>query len=219
MNILSGLYIPFNTENGSMVFVINLYNELASKHNIKLVALNTSNMPIVKFEPILLEGKMTGKVNCHAFNTAVSKLKQTFQLIISSETINIIHAHHLTYPPIVAIGELVQKIYLPPIVLNIHGSDILSGLRDKKHIEYIKRSCQIADMLICPTKQLFSDLEKICSPNLWEHKIKIIPLAVGNEMLEHGKKQKQYTDKEKFNILYSGRLTTNKGVHLVIRAL
>ena len=161
---------------------------------------------------------MTGEVDCNEFDSAISTLMPVFKSNIISENTDIIHAHHLTYPPIATIGKF-NKTELPPIILNIHGSDILSGIKDSKHLKYIKRSCQIADVLVCPSKQLLSDLKKVCSPDLWKNKTTIIPLAVANEMLEYGKRHKEYINKAKFTVLYSGRLTKNKGVHLIIRAL
>ena len=213
LNILSGIYSPFDRFNGSVVFCYNLYEEMI-KNNcvVDFVGLKTPDVIDTNMNLHLLDGELTGQADTPDFNKAVEELKKVFSGIIKNKPVDVIHGHHLTFPPAAAFAALKPE---QPLVITSHASDIEFAENHPAHAEHMRRSLDIADKVVLLSRKLIPLLEKI-KPDMDINKVAVIPLGVDEKFFS---KEKPVKDDEKFTILYAGRLTKEKGVGILLDAL
>jgi len=213
LNILSGIYSPFNRFNGSVVFCRNLYKEIIAKGNIiNFVGLETENPMETEMKLHLLKGELVADGDSQLFKYAVKNIRNTFEQILNTENIDIIHGHHLTFPPAAAFAEM--KIDCP-LVITSHASDIEFAQKNPSHREHVKKSLQMADKVVLLSRNLIPLIEEL-KPDMAFNKIAIIPLGVDEFFFTS---EKPLKEDDIFTILYSGRLTKEKGVAILLHAL
>jgi glycosyltransferase involved in cell wall biosynthesis len=213
LNILSGIYSPFNRFNGSVVFCNNLYEEIINKGcTVNFIGLTTEDPMETRMKLTLLEGTLTGEADTPAFSKAVDAMKEAFLQVMNNNPVDIIHCQHLTFPPAVALSSMTFK---QPLVITSHASDIEFARNNPVHADYVRKSLHMADKVVLLSRKLIPLIEEI-KPDMAFEKIAIIPLGVDRKFFIS---QKPHKDEKPFTILYSGRLTKEKGVHILLDAL
>ncbi|HPZ10099.1 MAG TPA: glycosyltransferase family 4 protein [Candidatus Eremiobacteraeota bacterium] len=213
LQIISGIYSPFDRFNGSVVFCHNLYEEMIKKGcNINFIALKTKDPLETSMKLTLLEGTLTGEADTPAFNKAVQDMKEAFQKILNNNPIDIVHCQHMTFPPAVAFASMKVK---QPLVITSHASDIEFAKNNPIHAAYVRKSLDMADKVVLLSRKLIPLIEEI-KPDMAFEKIAIIPLGVDEKFFIS---EKPLKEKDTFTILYSGRLTKEKGVEILFDAL
>jgi len=213
LNILSGIYSPFNRFNGSVVFCYNLYEEMIKNGStINFVGLKAEDLIKTNMNLTLLEGELVAGADTREFEKAVKDLKIAFQKILKNNSIDVIHGHHLTFPPAAAFAEL---DFDQPLVITSHASDIEFAENHPAHAVYMRKSLDMADKVVVLSRKLIPLLEKV-KPDIDFNKVAVIPLGVDEFFFTSEKPEK---DEENFTILYSGRLTKEKGTHILLDAL
>lgn len=213
LNILSGIYSPFNRFNGSVVFCNNLYEEMIEKGcTVNFIGLKTSDLMETRMKLTLLEGTLTGDADTPAFNKAVEDMKGAFLHILNNKPIDIVHCQHLTFPPAVALSSM---NFEQPLVITSHASDIEFARNNPAHADHLRKSLDKADKVVLLSRKLIPLLEEI-KPDMAFEKIAILPLGVDRKFFIS---EKPCKDEKPFVILYSGRLTKEKGVDILLEVL
>lgn len=159
-----------------------------------------------------MSGVELGKIYTSYIDATLSAVKE-FQP-------EIVHAFHTAFlPPVARIAKIMYGIRY---VVTTHGSDLHYLARDRRLIGLIRDALAVAVMITANsafTRRWFLDMFGV----QWSRKIRTIPGGVYLDEYKHNEQQCRIIDK-KYNltgkkvVLFTGRLTPQKGVDFLIRA-
>lgn len=220
--------------NGSASFLRNLSSELIKRgHEIAIVAPDKRTLPGVKHyvvsppqmgvfvgHPELPKAKrfdeMRGKELGEIY---VSYLKSTISAVADFNP-EIVHVFHTAFLP--GIARVIKILFGIKYIITTHGSDLSYLVKDRRFIGLINDSNKVARFITAN-----SDFTRKWYLNMFgldmRHKSTVI---MGGVRLEDYKKDQaeieiinsKYKLKDKKVVLFTGRLTKNKGVDFLVKA-
>jgi len=218
--------------NGSATFMRNVISELVKRgHEIGVVLPDKRSLPECKIYSVKppYEGVFVGhpewpkakkfsqmsgveltKIYLSYLNTAITAVKD-----FSPE---IIHCFHTAFLPPVA--RLMKVMYGTKFIVTTHGSDLYYLQEDRRLIGLIRDSLNIARCVTAVSEATKRQFLSIFGYNFFK-KVMVIPGGVNVDKLETSTSlvDKKYHLRGKNVILFTGRLTKQKGVQYLIKAV
>jgi glycosyltransferase involved in cell wall biosynthesis len=233
MRIMFLYMFPF-WGNGSASFLRNLSSELVKRgHDIAIVAPDKRTLPGIKHyvvkppqmgvfvgHPELPKAKrfdeMRGKELGEIYT---SYLKATINAVADFNP-EIIHVFHTAFLP--GIARVIKILFGIKYIITTHGSDLSYLVKDRRFMGLINDSNKVARFITANSDFTRKWYLKMFGPEL-RHKSTVI---MGGVKLEDYKKDpaeievinKKYNLKDKRVVLFTGRLTKNKGVDFLVKA-
>lgn len=217
--------------NGSGVFLREVSTRLARRHEVAIIAPDKRTLRNVKHYVVApsqngvfvgnpeLPGakpfaKMTGKELGEIYTTYL----QTVIKAVDNFKPDVIHVFHTAFLPSVA--RLIKAMFGTRYIITTHGSDLSYLEKDKRFVGPLKEASQQARFITAN-----SDFTKTWYLQMFgESLLNKTSVVVGGVNLDHYKRDTKQIDliNEKYNlkgkkvVLFTGRLTINKGaIHLV----
>lgn len=212
MRILTGIDLPFSPSCGSLILADDLYSNISRKDKVRFLSLcSDEGKKWSKMKDIHLL-KIKKQTEEEKFERYVEKLSKEIKRHIKIFKPDIIHIQHLSFGMAIAFA----KIKLPKIAI-CHGTGILFALNSKFHKKNVEKVIKASSKTIFPTKSMYEDSEKLL-PILKNFDTEILPWGIPDEAccLNHIKSN---WSRNEYRLLYAGRLTENKGVEDIIKAL
>lgn len=130
---------------------------------------------------------------------------------------HVIHVFHLSF--IAPVARLMKILYGVPFVVTVHGSDLHYLSQDRRFIGLINDALRIAKFISCNSSFTREWFIKMFGKE-YGSKTRTILGGVRPELLPKGSENldKRYDLKEKHLALFTGRLTTHKGVEYLVKA-
>lgn len=130
----------------------------------------------------------------------------------------IIHCFHTCFLPPVA--RFIKVMYGTKYIVTTHGSDLFYLQEDRRFVGLIKDSLNIARCVTAVSESTKRQFLSIFGYGLYK-KVAIIPGGVSTENMETSTEivDRKYNLKGKKVILFTGRLTKQKGVEYLIKAM
>lgn len=218
--------------NGSATFMRNLITELQKKgHEIAVVLPDTRKFSNVKVysvpssatgvfvgNPELKEAEKFSQMNGVQLTRIYESYLNTSIKAVKDFSPEIIHCFHTCFLPPVA--RFIKVMYGTKFIVTTHGSDLFHLTEDRRLIGLIRDSLNVARFVTAvseSTKQQFLSLFGYGYFN----KVAVIP---GGVKIDHLEKNTDMVDKKyrlsgKKVVLFTGRLTKQKGVEYLIKAV
>jgi len=210
MRILTGIDLPFAPSSGSFTLCDGLYSDLLKNDKVRFLALNSEigkKWSKIKDVHILNIKKETDQEKFSGYVSAISK---EIKKHISEFNPDIIHIQHLSFGMAVALSET----KLPKIAI-CHGTGVEFAINSDFHQNNVRKVIHSANKVIFPTKSMYDDYKRVF--NVSKKKM-IVPWGIPDELCNQAILKNNW-GKEKYHILYAGRLSENKGVDLIIKSL
>lgn len=209
MRILTGIDLPFSPSCGSLILANDLYSSV-SDHKVRFLALLPySPQGWSGLEDLSLLAIKKEKDENIFFSYVASLHKEILKHVDEFKP-DIIHIQHLSFGMALAFAKLDNV----PKVAICHGTGVLFARNSRFHLDILKEVVSRTERIIFPSTGMYKDLKKIIEPK----KAEIVPWGLPDAMMRSFKiSQKQ--NRKGLNILYAGRLTKNKQLDLVIRAI
>lgn len=209
MKILTGIDLPFSPSCGSMILCDNLYSDLPKNIEVKFLALDSAEgttWSSIKDVELFKIHKYTSE---KYYENYIKALKKEVIKVIKKFKPDIIHIQHLTF----GLALVFRSIDIPKIAI-CHGTDVLIAKEHTFHRESMLKVIAAVQCVIFPTISMYKDCIKI-SNNIPNYKI--IYWGIPDSAFK--KRAEKKPPRKVFKLLYAGRLTHDKGVEDIIKAL
>lgn len=212
MKILTGIDLAFEPSCGSLILCDDIYSQLPLGNEVRFLSLKSqnispewSNIPEIKTLDVV---KVT---NPKEYGPYISKLKSLIDEEISDFQPDIIHIQHLSFGMALAFSQIAS---VPKIAI-CHGTDILYSINNEFHRNNVIQICNSADSVIFPTSEMYNDFKRIIGRELGD-KVKIVYWGIPREPEITFEPGNNLAD---IKLLYAGRLTQDKGVDIILKAV
>jgi len=220
--------------NGSGAFLRELSQEMVKRgHSVGIVAPDKRRLPGIKHyqvnppqmgvfvgHPELPKAKKFSEMNGKELGDIyVSYFKTTLDAVADFKP-DLIHVFHIPFLPEVA--RIIKVLFGTKYIITTHGSDLNFLAKDKRYIPLLHEANRNAAAITAN-----SDFSKFWYMRLFGLDIKRkLSVIVGGVNLEHYKRDVKYINEinKKYNltgknvVLFTGRLTKNKGVIYLVKA-
>jgi len=220
--------------NGSGAFLRELTAEMSKRgHEVAIVAPDKRKLPGVKHyvvnspqdgvfvsHPEWPKGKRFFDMNGQELGSIYNAYLKTSIEATSDFNPEIIHVFHTAFLP--GIARVLKVLFGIKYIITTHGSDLEYLNQDKRFMGLINDANAIARYITAVSEYTRGDYLKMFGANL-KPKTKVIMGGVKISNYEANDKyiseiDKKYGLKDKKVVLYTGRLTVNKGVKYLINA-
>ena len=238
--------LPRDPENPSLSFVFDEIRELV-KQDISMDIIRLGMLGESKIDRVKMYGILSIFKNILSFNEIYREFENTKKILnqiygpIKSSSIffysiaanniakrnnfDIIHSHFADYQSFV--GSTIKKIYRKPLVITVHGYDVLIepsvkfGLRLKPHGDtFVRNNLSYADAVIANSRILYDECIKL---GVKEEKLYLIHQGVDTERfrpdLDASTIREKYKINGKFVILSMKALEPIYGIEYLIQAI
>jgi len=238
--------LPRDPENPSQSFVFDEIKELV-KQGVSIDIIRLGMLGESKIDRVKMYGILSVFKNIQSFNEIYREFENTKDILnqiygsIKSSSIffysiaanniakrnnfDIIHSHFADYQSFV--GSIIKKIYRKPLVITVHGYDVLVepsvkfGLRLKPHGDtFVRNNLSYADAVIANSRILYDECMKL---GVKEEKLYLIHQGVDTERfrpdLDASTLRRKYKISDKFVILSMKALEPVYGIEYLIRAV
>ncbi|WP_433891360.1 glycosyltransferase family 4 protein [Streptomyces sp. CA-111067] len=213
-SVATALDLPYPSPGGSVELFLDLYT--GDRPLIPASAFMLANRPEQTSLPrglsvLTVPGKCVEGPGLRAYLKA---LRQALAGAIDPTAISTLHLHHLAFgasPALLAALPTARSIAL------IHGTDLLYAERYADQLAVLQHCAGAADAIVVPTNAMADRLLTL-APEA-RKKIEFIPWGIPDHLLNSPRAQQSPRRTDHLRLLYAGRLTAEKGIELLLRAL
>lgn len=235
MKILQLLCFPLYGS-GSGTYVRKLSENLIKRGDqIAIVAPDTRKVEGVKIFHVKLpfmaaftghpeypDAKLYSQLSGSQLNDIQSAFMETVMRAVEEYKPDVIHVHHASN--LTWIANYIKAVYQIHYIVTSHNTDIINAILDKRYIPLTQDALNRAEVITAVSNNTRERLLKILgkgNPKL-SKKIKVVPCGVDIKLFpidgEIKKANRKYQLNDEKVILYSGKITSIKGVDILIRA-
>lgn len=217
---------------GSGTYARYLASEVGKHYKVAMVVPEERKIPNVTYFPLKMPFPVayTGHPewpDCKLFTQLTNlEIIRFYENFLSSVTDavekfqpNIIHVHHAF--PLAWVARVIKSIYQIPYIITIHGSELPTAQKDKRYIgltgDVIRRARRIVPNSFYTKEWMYRAFG-----SEYRNQVRVIPGGVDikkfNPDLSTTDIEKKYNLKNKRLVLFTGKLTTYKGVQYLVKA-
>lgn len=159
---------------------------------------------------------VTGKtLEGPAFRRYVTSVAQALAHALAPERIGLLHLQHLAFG---ATPALMRALPQHPRIALVHGTDLLFAELHRDQLRVLRETSRLADAIVAPTTAMADHLIRL-APMTDQRKIHHIPWGIPDHLLTNPPTTPKPTSTSHLRLLYAGRLTSEKGGDVLIKAL
>lgn len=235
MKILQLLCFPLYGS-GSGTYVRKLSNFLIKAgHEVAIVCPDNRKLPEIKIFEVKLpfmavftghpeyhKAKLYSKLSGKELNNIQSAFLTTIINVTEKFQPDVIHAHHASN--LSWIANYIKAVYQIHYVVTSHNTDIINAVLDKRYIPLTQDALRRADIITAVSNNTRERLLEVLGKGIRNlaRKTKVVPCGVDVKNFPNfgtvGNVNKKYDLKNSQVVLYSGKITTIKGIDLFIKA-
>ncbi|MFG3117899.1 glycosyltransferase family 4 protein [Streptomyces sp. NPDC048197] len=214
-DVATALDLPFPSPGGSIELFLDLYTGAQPLIPARAFML-APNGRSPHTPPGLDLLPVTGKcLKGPALRQYISDVRHALVSAIDPAQINVLHLHHLAFG---ATPALIQALPTHPRIALVHGTDLLFAETHRDQLELLQQSSRAADAIVVPTGAMADRLLRL-APKTNPRKIEKIPWGIPDHLLASPPPRADHRHTARLRLLYAGRLTAEKGVETLLRAL
>ncbi|MYV98200.1 glycosyltransferase family 4 protein [Streptomyces sp. SID3343] len=149
------------------------------------------------------------------FSHYVTALQRALALAIDTSRIDVLHLQHLTFG---ATPALTRALPRHPRIALVHGTDLLYARAHRTQLRVLRETVRAAHAVVVPTGAMADHLREL-APTMEDRKIAHIPWGIPDRLLAAPPPRPTHGPTEHLRLLYAGRLSAEKGVEPLVRAL
>ncbi|QHC26262.1 glycosyltransferase family 4 protein [Streptomyces sp. GS7] len=213
--VATALDLPYPSPGGSVELFLDLYAGTqplipADAFMLDSTGHRPRTPPGLKLLPV------TGKcLEGPALRRYIARLRKALAIAIESAQIGVLHLHHLAFG---ATPALIQALPTPPRIALVHGTDLLFAETHRDQLAILQQSARESDAIVVPTGAMADRLLQL-APQTNPRKIEKIPWGIPDHLLTSPPPQAGHRHTSRLRLLYAGRLTAEKGVDVLLRAI
>ncbi|MBQ0828851.1 glycosyltransferase family 4 protein [Streptomyces tagetis] len=150
-----------------------------------------------------------------AFGRYVAALRRALAAAIDPAQIGVLHLQHLAFG---ATPALIRALPLHPRIALVHGTDLIFAEAHRDQLQVLRETARAADAIVVPTGAMADHLLKL-APQIDRRKITHIPWGIPDHLLSAPPARCTRVSRHHLRLLYAGRLTAEKGVGSLSKAL
>ncbi len=150
-----------------------------------------------------------------AFSVYVGALQRSLAAVVDPSRIDLLHLQHLAFG---ASPALLRALPRHPRIALVHGTDLLFAQSHRDQLGVLREIAQAANAIVVPTGAMADQLISL-APTIDRRKINRIPWGIPDRLLSHPPARPTRTRTGHLRLLYAGRLSAEKGVDSLVKAL
>ncbi|MEV6841684.1 glycosyltransferase, partial [Streptomyces sp. NPDC051133] len=151
----------------------------------------------------------------HLFKTYVHALREALSERIDPSEVEIVHLQHLTFGGAPA---LIHALPTHPRIALVHSVDLSYATSHPDQLAVLRETAHAVDAIVVPTDAMADRLVQL-DPTINRRKITKIPWGVPDHLLATPTPHPVRRPAGSLRLLYAGRLTPEKGVESLLRAM
>jgi len=195
-----------------MILCSDLYRELAADVQITFVGLTNDEPEWDHGFKDIVECKVEKASYGPQYENYVAELTEVIQDVLHRKRPSILHAQHLGFGLSVAFCRAKRS---QPLISFAHGTDVIEASASAQALAVLCEVVSHSLEVICPTQSLLEEVQSL-TDNRWNDRLQVIPWGIP---LERVSSQHKPSNSPILNLLYAGRLDSNKSVVTAIDAL
>ncbi|MBL1092958.1 MULTISPECIES: glycosyltransferase family 4 protein [Streptomyces] len=213
--VATALDLPFPSPGGSVELFLDLYTG-PQPHIPAAAFMLAPEGQRPRTPPGLNLLPVTGKcLEGPAFHRYIANLRHALTTAIHRSQIGVLHLHHLAFG---ATPALIQALPSPPRIALVHGTDLLFAETHRDQLTLLRQSAGAADVIVVPTGAMADRLLQL-APKTNPRKIDKIPWGIPDHLLTTPPPRPAHRHTSRLRLLYAGRLTAEKGIEALLRAI
>lgn len=213
--VATALDLPFPSPGGSVELFLDLYAGPQPRIPAQAFMLASAGQR-PRTPPGLNLLPVTGKcLEGPALRRYIANLREALVTAIDPAQISVLHLHHLAFG---ATPALIQALPAPARIALVHGTDLLFAEAHRDQLAVLQQSADDADAIVVPTSAMADRLLQV-APTIKPRKIEKIPWGIPDHLLTSPPPRKGHRHTRHLRLLYAGRLTAEKGVEALLRAI
>jgi len=189
---------------------------------IKVIPVKLPFMAVFTGHPEFPNAKLYSQLSGAELNDIQSAFSETIIKAAEEFKPDVIHVHHASN--LSWIANYIKTVYQIHFLITSHNTDVMNAVFDKRYIPLTQDALNRADIITAVSKNTRDRLLKILGKGYSSltRKTKVVPCGVDTKIFPIegpvNEVDKKYGLKGKKVVLYSGKITSIKGVDLFIRA-
>lgn len=190
--------------------------------NVKLYPVKLPFMAAFTGHPEYPEAKLYSKLTGEDLNDIQSAFESAIIKAVEDFQPDVIHVHHAA--SLSWIANYIKAVYQIHFIITSHNTDVINAILDKRYIPLTQDALLRADTVTAVSENTRDRLLKIFAkgrPKL-KDRVKVVPCGVDTKNFPSVGSTKnvdnEYGLKNKKVVLYSGKVTSIKGVDIFIKA-
>jgi len=190
--------------------------------NITLYQVDLPFMAAFTGHPEYPDAKLYSKLTGEQLNDIQSAFEKAIIKAVEDFGPDVIHVHHAAN--LSWIANYIKSVYQIHYLITSHNTDVINAILDKRYIPLTQDALNRADTITAVSENTRDRLLKIFTKGLpkLKDKVKVVPCGVDTKNFPSIGSTKnvdaEYGLKNKKVVLYSGKVTSIKGVDIFIKA-
>ncbi|GAA3906845.1 hypothetical protein GCM10023084_68890 [Streptomyces lacrimifluminis] len=149
------------------------------------------------------------------FTTYVNALRRALAQRIDPFSVDVLHLQHLAFGGTPA---LIRALPAHPRIALVHGTDLLFAEAHRDRLRVLQETARLADAIVVPTGAMADHLLQLV-PTTDRRKLTKIPWGIPDHLLTAPPARPARRPTGHLRLLYAGRLTPEKGIEALLRAM
>ncbi|MBD0844406.1 glycosyltransferase family 4 protein [Streptomyces sp. TRM68416] len=211
----TALDLPFGSAGGSVELFLDLYTGETPLIPARAFMLAPQTPPPrlpAGLELMAVPGKC---LSGPPFTAYVNALRRALAQRIDPSSVDILHLQHLAFGGTPA---LIRALPARPRIAFAHGTDLLFAEAHRDQLRVLRETERLADAIVVPTGAMADQLLQL-APTTDRRKIVKIPWGIPDHLLTTPPPRPARRSTGHLRLLYAGRLTAEKGIESLLRAM
>ncbi|MGC0416319.1 glycosyltransferase family 4 protein [Embleya sp. AB8] len=214
-SVATALDLPAGSPGGSVELFLDLYtgrNPRIPAQAFMLAPEGASPRTPAGLELLAVDDKC---LSGPRFSHYVTTLQRALAIAIDTSHIDLLHLQHLTFG---ATPALMRALPEHPRIALVHGTDLLFAEAHRTQMRVLYETVRAAHAIVVPSGAMADHLRKL-APTLERRKIVHIPWGIPDRLITVPPPRPTRGPSGHLRLLYAGRLSAEKGVDSLVRAL
>jgi len=213
--VATALDLAAGSPGGSVELFLDLYTGREPRVPAQAFMLNPDGVPPrtpAGLELLTVDGKCLSGAR---FSHYVTALQRALAIAIDTSRVDVLHLQHLTFG---AAPALTRALPRHPRIALVHGTDLLFAEVHRTQMRVLRETVRAAHAIVVPSGAMADHLRRL-APTLERSKIVHIPWGIPDRLIADPPPRPTRGPTGHLRLLYAGRLSSEKGVEPLVRAL